>query len=51
MTESDLGLGSADRRQHEHRMDRWSREWTESAAWELAEPDIDVIETTDETGN
>lgn len=44
MTEVDLGLGSADRRQHEHRMSRWSREWIDSAAWELAGPDADVME-------
>ena len=49
MTDSDLGPGSADR--HEQRMKKWSREWIESAAWELAEPDGGDMETADETGN
>ena len=50
MTESDLGLDPAERRQHEQRMNKWSCEWFESAAWELAEPDAEVMETTEELG-
>ena len=51
MTQSDLGPVSAERRQHEQLMDRWSREWIESATWELADPDAEVMEATNETGN
>ena len=51
MTESDLGLGLAERRQHEQRMNKWSCEWFESAAWDLTEPDAEVTEPTHETGN
>lgn len=51
MTESDPGRGSADRRQHEHRMEKWSREWIASGTWQLAEPDAEVMETIDVAGN
>ena len=44
-------MSNQQRVQHERRMEKWSREWIESGAWELAEPDADVTETTDETGN
>ena len=38
-------MGDQQRKQPEDRMKSWIQKWVESAAWQLAEPDVDVVET------